>query len=239
MVLGLLLANGGTAPAAPTASAAVVAAPTVGGCPMLPADNIWNARVDGLPVHARSAAYLSSIGLSTGLKADFGSGTWNGGPIGIPYTTVPGTQPRVPVSFTYASESDPGPYPIPPSPPIEGGPNSSGDRHVLVVDRDNCVLYELFSAYPRADGGWDADSGATFPLTSNALRPAGWTSADAAGLPILPGLVRYDEVAAGARSRTRCGSPPRSPSGRTSGRAGTSPPPIPTRMCRRWGPACV
>lgn len=197
VMIGLLAANGGTGPAASTASAAVAAAPAVGGCPTLPADNIWNARVDGLPVHPRSAAYLSSVGLSTGLKADFGSGTWNGGPIGIPYATVPGTQPKVPVSFRYASESDPGPYPIPPNAPIEGGPNSSGDRHVLVVDRDNCVLYELFSAYPRADGGWNADSGAIFPLTSNALRPAGWTSADAAGLPILPGLARYDEVEAG------------------------------------------
>lgn len=194
IVLALVAANGATGPIAQTA---VAAAPTVGSCPMLPSDNIWNARVDSLPVHPRSAAYLSSIGLSTGLKADFGSGTWNGGPIGIPYVTVPGTQPKVPVSFGYADESDPGPYPIPSNAPIEGGPNSSGDRHVLVVDRDNCVLYELYGAYPRADGGWNADSGAVFPLTSNSLRPAGWTSADAAGLPILPGLARYDEVAAG------------------------------------------
>lgn len=197
VVIGLLVASCGPEPAAPTARAAVGAGPAIGACPMLPADNIWNARVDSLPVHARSAAYLSSIGLSTGLKADFGSGTWNGGPIGIPFTTVPATQPRVPVQFKYDDESDPGSYPIPPNPPIEGGPNSSGDRHVLVVDRDACVLYELFSAYPQADGSWKADSGAVFPLTSNALRKAGWTSADAAGLAILPGLARYDEVAAG------------------------------------------
>jgi hypothetical protein len=189
--------NGVPGPMGDTVAAPLAAAPTLAGCPMLPADNIWNARVDSLPVHPRSAAYLSSIGLSTGLKADFGSGTWNGGPIGIPFTTVPGTQPRVTVRFEYADESDPGPYPIPPDAPVEGGQNSDGDRHVLVVDRDNCVLYELFSAYRQADGSWDAGSGAIFPLNSNALRPAGWTSADAAGLPILPGLVRYDEVAAG------------------------------------------
>jgi hypothetical protein len=163
----------------------------------LPSDNIWNAPVDQLPVHPRSADYLASIGLTTGLKADFGAGLWEGGPIGIPYVVVPGDQPKHNVSFQYASESDPGPYPIPPNPPIEGGPNSTGDRHILMVDEDNCVLYELFSAYQNADGSWRAGSGAVFPLTSNALRPAGWTSADAAGLAILPGLARIDEVSAG------------------------------------------
>ena len=171
--------------------------PTVAGCPTLPADNVWNARVDQLPVHPRSNDYLTSIGLSTGLKADFGSGLWNGAPIGIPYVTVPGSQPRVPVTFDYWDESDPGPYPIPPNPPIEGGPSSTGDRHILMVDRDNCVLYELYSAYPNGDGSWRAGSGAIYPLGSNALRPSGWTSADAAGLPILPGLARYDEIASG------------------------------------------
>ncbi len=115
----------------------------------------------------------------------------------MPFATVPGTQPRVPVTFDHGDESDPGPYPIPPDPPIEGGASSTGDRHVLVVDRDACVLYELYRAYPNPDGSWHAGSGAIFPLTSNALRPAGWTSADAAGLPILPGLARYDEVADG------------------------------------------
>ncbi len=125
-------------------------------------------------------------------------GTWNGGPIGIPYTTVPGTQPGVPVSFTYDDESDPGPYPIPQNAPIEGGANSSGDRHVLVVDRDACRLWEVFAAYPQNGGtSWTAGSGATWSLNSNAMRPLGWTSGDAAGLPILPGLVRYDEIAAG------------------------------------------
>jgi hypothetical protein len=171
--------------------------PTVAGCPTLPDTNVWNARVDQLPVHPSSNAYLNNIGLTTGLKADFGSGIWNGAPIGIPYVTVPGTQPRVPVSFDYWDESDPGSYPIPPNPPIEGGPSSTGDRHILMVDKDQCVLYELYSAYPNADGSWHAGSGAIYPLNSNALRPAGWTSADAAGLPILPGLARYDEIATG------------------------------------------
>jgi hypothetical protein len=170
----------------------------VAGCPVLPPDNIWNTRVDELPVDAHSDAYVAAIGSDTGLHADFGSGVWNGGPIGIPFAVVPGDQPAVPVSFDYADESDPGPYPIPPDVPIEGGPNSSGDRHVLVLERDRCLLYEMWFAFPLGDGGWHAGSGAVFDLRSNALRPAGLTSADAAGLPILPGLVRYDEVAAGA-----------------------------------------
>jgi hypothetical protein len=148
-------------------------------------------------VHALSASYMASIGATVGLHPDFGT-VWNGAPNGIPFVSVPGSQPRAGVSFTYADESDPGPYPIPSDAPIEGGPNSSGDRHVLVVDRDACVLYEMFDAHPQSDGSWTAGSGAVFPLTSNALRPRGWTSADAAGLPILPGLVRYDEVSAGS-----------------------------------------
>jgi hypothetical protein len=171
--------------------------PTVGGCPAFPADNVWNARIDTLPVHPLSDSYVGAIGRTATLHPDFGAGTWNGGPIGIPYTTVPGTQARVPVSFDYADESDPGPYPIPANPPIEGGPASTGDRHILIVDRDACKLYELYDAYPQPDGSWHAGSGAIFDLTSNALRPGGFTSADAAGLPILPGLARYDEVAAG------------------------------------------
>lgn len=167
-------------------------------CPMTPADSFWHADVSGLPVHPQSATWVSSIGPAAGLKADFGSGTWNGGPIGIPYTTVPGTQARVPVSFQYADESDPGPYPVPPDAPIEGGPTSTGDRHVLIVDRDACRLWELYSAYPQNGGAsWTAGSGATWSLTSNAMRTLGWTSGDAAGLPILPGLVRYDEILAG------------------------------------------
>ncbi|MDD1660945.1 MAG: hypothetical protein LUQ49_00610 [Methanomicrobiales archaeon] len=175
---------------------AALAMATLGGCPVLPADNIWNTPVDTLPVDARSSTYITTIGSSTGLHPDFGSGLWDGGPIGIPYNLVPGTQEEVPVSFEYADESDPGPYPVPADPLIEGGDASTGDRHILVLDRDTCILYELFSAYPEG-GGWAAGSGAVFDLRSDNLRPAGWTSADAAGLPILPGLVRYDEVAAG------------------------------------------
>lgn len=163
---------------------------------MFPADSYWHAEVDQLPTLANSTQLVASIGATRGLHPDFGSGLWDGGPIGIPFTTVPGTQPRVPITFGYADESDPGPYPIPADVPIEGGPNSTGDRHTLVVDRDRCMLYETFSTYPVA-GGWEAGSGAVWNLRSNALRPAGWTSADAAGLPILPGLVHFDEVAAG------------------------------------------
>jgi len=169
------------------------------GCPMLPAENIWNAPVDHLPVDRQSAAYVATIGADARAKADFGSGLWNGGPIGIPLVLVPGTQPRVPLTFRWPGESDAGPYPIPPDAPIEGGaqadPNS--DRHILVVDGDNCILYEVYQAIPRPDGGWNAGSGAIFDLRSNKLRPDIWTSADAAGLPMLPGLVRFDEVAAG------------------------------------------
>jgi len=169
-----------------------------GECAFFPADNIWNTPVDGLPVDANSAVYIATIGATTGVHADFGSGTWEGGPIGIPYVTVPGTQPKVPIQFVASpDESDPGPYPIPPDAPIEGGANSDGDRHVLALDTDQCTLYELYRAFLQPDDSWDADSGAIFPLNSNTLRPDGWTSADAAGLPILPGLVRYDEVAAG------------------------------------------
>ena len=165
---------------------------------LFPSDNPWNTAVDTLPVDPNSAAYLKSMGLTTGLHADFGT-TWEGVPNGIPYVTVPGDQKKVKVTFDYADESDPGPYPIPSDAPIEGGAGSDGDRHVLVVDTDNRMLYELYDAHPQSDGTWKAGSGAVFDLTSNALRPAGWTSADAAGLPILPGLVRYDEtVTAGA-----------------------------------------
>ncbi len=170
------------------------------GCPVFPADNVWNAPVDTLPVDANSDLYIATIGANTTLHADWGSGEWppgSGSPIGIPYVDVPGSQPPVPVTFDYEDESDPGPYPIPTDAPIEGGPNSDGDRHVLVLERDHCLLYELYDAWPQPDGSWQAGSGAKFNLRSNALRPAGWTSADAAGLPILAGLVRYDEVQSG------------------------------------------
>jgi len=170
--------------------------PEIDGCPVFPYGNIWSMPVDNLPVLADSAAYVTSIGADRSLKADFGSGTWEGGPIGIPFVVVGGEQPRLPVSFRWADESDPGPYAVPLDAPIEGGSRSDGDRHAIALDRDNCILYELYRAFP-GDGRWRTDSAAIFDLRSHGLRPAGWTSADAAGLPILPGLVRYEEVAAG------------------------------------------
>ena len=168
-------------------------------CPILPASNPFNQRVDQLPVAADSQTLTRSIGLDRNVHADFGSGTFDGGPIGIPYRVVGRSQRRVPVSFEFAGESDRGPYPIPRDAPIEGGRDAGGDRHVLIVDRDRCRLYELYDAHPVNGGArWRAGSGAIFDLRSNRLRPAGWTSADAAGLPILPGLARYNEVARGA-----------------------------------------
>jgi hypothetical protein len=168
-------------------------------CPVFPANNPWNQRVDRLPIAKNSAAIIASIGLNDPVHPDFGSGLYDGEPIGIPFAVVGLSTRKVPVTFQYASESDKGPYPLPRGVPIEGGYRSTGDRHVVVVDRDTCTDYELFAAYPR-DGGrrWAAGSGAIFNLRSNHLRPAGWTSADAAGLPILPGLARYDEVAGGS-----------------------------------------
>jgi hypothetical protein len=162
---------------------------------VFPADNAWNQDISGLPVDPNSSNLIASIGLNTSLHPDFGT-VWAGAPNGIPYVVVSGAQPKVPITFTaYGDESDAGPYPVPPDAPIEGGTSGTGDRHVIVIDRDNWKLYELFSAYPVNGGAsWRAAGGAVFDLNSNALRPAGWTSADAAGLPIFPGLVRYDEV---------------------------------------------
>jgi hypothetical protein len=165
---------------------------SVAGLQVFPSDNPWNLDISQEPVDPNSDALIASIGLDTGLHPDFGT-VWNGAPNGIPYVVVSGSQAKVPVTFEYNGESDPGPYPVPADAPIEGGPSATGDRHILVIDKDNRKLYELFSAYPEG-GGWRAGSGAVFDLTSNALRPAGWTSADAAGLPIFPGLVRYDEA---------------------------------------------
>jgi len=167
---------------------------SIAGRRMFPADNPWNKDVSSDPVDPASDVLVSTCGANAQLHPDFGT-TWNGGPIGIPYVVVRGDQQRVPVTFDYDDESDPGPYPVPADAPIEGGSSSNGDRHVLVVDADNWKLYELFDAHPVNGGArWTAGSGAIFDLSSNSLRPAGWTSADAAGLPILPGLVRYDEV---------------------------------------------
>ena len=181
-----------TAPAparpAPQAGAPPTAAPVCASCRLFPADSPWNQDISRLPLHPRSAAWVASVGLERNVHPDVGR------QYGIPYVEVPANQPRVPITFEYADESDPGPYPIPPDAPIEGG----SDRHILVLDRQSCRLWEVFAA-ETSDGGrsWRAGSGATWDLRSNALRPEGWTSADAAGLPILPGLIRHDEVAAG------------------------------------------
>ena len=181
--------------ALPAGSSPVRGAPE---CKLFPADNPWNQRVDAAPLHPRSDAIVRSIGVGDTVHADFGSGRYEGRPIGIPFTTVSKRQKRVRVSFDYADESDRGPYPIPRNAPIEGGRSSDGDRHVIVVDRDRCKLYELYAAYPRGGGRtWRAGSGAIWSLKSNRVRPEGWTSADAAGLPILPGLARYEEVRRG------------------------------------------
>jgi hypothetical protein len=164
---------------------------TIGTCSVFPADNIWNTPIDQLPVSSNSATWVGTIGSAKPLHPDFGS------IYGMPFITVPGNQTKYPVTFSYADESDPGPYATPLDAPIEGGSSSTGDRHVLSIDTGNCILYEMWSAYPLANS-WTAGSGAIFNLSSNALRPSGWTSADAAGLPVFPGLVRYDEVIAGA-----------------------------------------
>jgi hypothetical protein len=195
----LLILVACAAGAAAVSAASAHRLPQAPRCPILPASNHFNQRVDALPVAANSSTLIASIGADATAKADFGSGLWEGGPIGIPYKVVRGSQKRVPVTFEYADESDKGPYPLPANVPIEGGRNADGDRHVIVVDRDRCKLYELFDAHPL-DGGkrWRAGSGAIYDLRSNRLRPRGWTSADAAGLPILPGLARYGDVAKGS-----------------------------------------
>lgn len=186
-----------TATPAPTPSPTPALGPgaSLHGKQLFPGDNPWNQDISMMPVDPNSANLIASIGSNTGLHPDFGT-TYDGAPNGIPYVVVAGTQPLVPINFTaYGDESDPGPYPVPLNAPIEGGSNSNGDRHVIVIDRDNWKLYELYRAFPvNGSAGWDADCGAVFDLNSNVLRPTGWTSADAAGLPIFPGLVRYDEV---------------------------------------------
>lgn len=172
------------------------AAATIAGCPLFPADFSTNQRVDGLPVAPDSAAIVRSIGVDGALKADFGSGLWDGGPIGIPYDVVSRRTARSRVAFEYADESDRVRYPIPRGVHIEGGPDADGDRHALLVDRNRCKLFELYALRKEA-GRWTAGSGATWSLRKPRLRPSGWTSADAAGLPILPLLARYQEVRRG------------------------------------------
>jgi hypothetical protein len=183
VVAGLLAAS-----PAPASAVTLAGAP---GCTVFPSTNVWNKRVDSLPVRSDSETLKRSIGLDSYLHPDFGS--YQG--YGIPINIVSASTPRTSVPFRWPSESDPGPYPIPASPLVEGD-GEPGDRHILMVDKDACRLYELFNAR-KVEGAWRADSGAIWNLGSNALRPNGWTSADAAGLPILPGLVRRDEVVAG------------------------------------------
>jgi hypothetical protein len=178
MLLAVLMLGGGAG-----------ASPTIAGCPVFPASNPWNQRVDKLPVAPNSAEIIRSIGIDDPAHADFGSGLWEGSPIGIPYNVVSGSEPKVHVRFEYADESDKGPYPIPANPKVEGG----SDHHILIVDGSSCRLYELGGA-ERTDSGWTAWAGAIWNLRSNAVRPATWTSADAAGLPILPGLARYGDL---------------------------------------------
>ncbi|MGC2330616.1 MAG: hypothetical protein WA581_04115 [Candidatus Acidiferrales bacterium] len=162
-----------------------------------PSDNLWNEDISSAPVDPNSAAIINFIGTNVPLHPDFGSGTYDGSIIGIPYDVVDSSQGPVTIHFTaYGDESDPGPMPIPLNAPIEGDPNPSGDQHVLILDNANCWLYELFDASPSGSA-WNAGSAAVWDLTADEQRPYTWTSADAAGLPIFPGLVRYDEVAAG------------------------------------------
>jgi hypothetical protein len=213
----------------------------LGGRVMFPADNAWNTDISNTtqyPVAAMSGTWIASCGASSALHPDFGT-VYAGAPNGIPYVVVHGSQAMVPVDFSpYASESDPGPYPIPAYAPIEGGAGSAGDRHVIVADADHWMLYEMFDAFPPAGGAdWTAGSGAVFDLASDALRPAGWTSADAAGLPILPGLVRYDEVAIHHAIthalRFTCPSTQNAfiaPARHQAGSANTSLPPMGTRV---------
>ena len=178
----------------PTLEAGAAAGqPSLANCPLFPADNIWNARVDALPIHSMSDAWIDGIGREEGFHMDFGSGTWDGGPIGIPYNVTSGSSvTKYTVEFYYPEESDPGPYPIPDPPRMEYG----SDHHILIVDTDDCRLYEIYDA-SFDNSAWSGGSGAVWDLNSNFLRPDTWTSADAAGLPILPGLLRYDEVLAG------------------------------------------
>ena len=180
------------------------AGPTVGGCPVFPPDNIWNTGIDQLPLDPRSQQYVASIGAGESLHPDFGAGQHEGAPIGIPFVIVPMNQPKIAIHFRdfgdeqqAGEESDAGPYPVPRNAPIEGGPQSRDDRHVIVVQQGSCTLFELYKAVPDADGSWAAVSAARFDLEGHELRNDGWTSADAAGLPIFPGLVRHEEVAAG------------------------------------------
>lgn len=178
--------------------------PMIGGCPVFPPDNIWNTRIDHLPADPRSRQYVASIGADRSLRPDSGAGLHEGAPIGIPFIIVPMRQAKVRIHFqpfgeeaAIPDESDKEPFPVPANAPIEGGPNSKDDRHVIVVQQGSCTVFELYKAVPYTDGSWGAVSAARFDLAGHELRPDGWTSADAAGLPVFPGLVRLEEVRAG------------------------------------------
>jgi hypothetical protein len=188
-VLGTGVACGAPAKVHSAVVSHAITLPDAPNCSVFPSNNVWNEDVSKLPVAKNSSTMINAIGLTRGLHPDFGS--YLG--YGIPYGVADASTPKYTVTFDYADESDAGPYPIPASPPIEAG----SDHHLIIVDKSTCTLYEMFAVRQNADGSWSAGSGAIWNLSSNALRPDGWTSADAAGLPILPGLVRYDEVAAG------------------------------------------
>ncbi len=192
--------------AAPQLAAGNARTQSVGGCAIFPANNIWNARVDVLPIHPQSSAYINSNGgPGTPLHPDFGT-VYNGAPNGILFIVVPTNQPLVQITLQpYGDQADPGPYPVPTNAPVEGGIGSNGDRHVLIVRQGDCQLFELYRAFPKSNGSW-AGFGAAFDLKRNGpLRPGTYTSADAAGLPILPGLVKYDEVLAAANANSSNG----------------------------------
>jgi hypothetical protein len=167
----------------------LAAQPIIADCPVFPRNNIWNTPIDKMPVHPLSSTWIATEGVDATLHPDFGKGA------AVPYNIVPADHPKVAIKFTDgAPESDPGPYPIPANPKLE----PARDAHLLVVQQGECKLYEIYNALPQPDGTWTGSSGAIFDLRLNTLRPDGWTSADAAGLPILPGLVRYEEAASGA-----------------------------------------
>jgi len=236
LLLGLVSAVVALAEAQAAPSPAPVQTLPGTNCPVFPADNPWNQRVDKLPVAKDSAALISQIGPSSPVHPDFGT-VYNGAPNGIPYAVVSNKTKRVPVRFQYASESDGHLYPLPRNVPIEGGRRSGGDRHVIVVNKDTCTDYELFAAYPQGGGAhWKAGSGAIFDLRSDRLRPAGWTSADAAGLPILAGLAIYGEAASGAiRHALRFTAPCTSshyvyPARHEAGSCGSGAPPMGVRV---------
>ena len=192
----LAIAAAAVAVGCSVAPAGAIPPPGAPSCPVFPSNNVWHANISKLPVNRHSAAWLASMSAaSKHLHPDFGP-SGESMPYGIPYIVVPSSHQKVSVSFDYADESDPGPYPFGSDTPIEGGSSSSGDRHAIMIDSGTCKLYELYDAH-YSSGGSTAGSGAIWSLKSNALRPAGWTSADAAGLPIFAGLVRLDEVKKG------------------------------------------